>query len=194
MQQGKLFVLSGPSGVGKGTILTRLFVDFQDIEYSVSATTRQARAGEVQGENYYFMSEEEFFQLVENDQLIEWANVHNNYYGTPKEYVDKTLKKGQDIILEIDIQGAKQVRENYPDAVFIFLLPPSLQELEQRLEQRGSEDKRNKKIRLRNAREEMQEKQKYDYVIINDRIEETVDQLRSIIIAESCRIDKEDDN
>ncbi len=194
MQQGKLFVLSGPSGVGKGTILARLFVDFHDIEYSVSATTRQARAGEVQGENYYFLSEEEFFQLVENDQLIEWANVHNNYYGTPKEYVDKTLKKGQDIILEIDIQGAKQVRENYPDAVFIFLLPPSLQELEQRLEQRGSEDKRNKKIRLRNAREEMQEKQKYDYVIINDRIEETVDQLRSIIIAESCRIDKEDDN
>ena len=194
MQQGKLFVLSGPSGVGKGTILARLFVDFQDIEYSVSATTRQARTGEVQGENYYFLSEEEFFQLVENDQLIEWANVHNNYYGTPKEYVDKTLKKGQDIILEIDIQGAKQVRENYPDAVFIFLLPPSLQELEQRLEQRGSEDKRNKKIRLRNAREEMEEKQKYDYVIINDRIEETVDQLRSIIIAESCRIDKEDDN
>ena len=194
MQQGKLFVLSGPSGVGKGTILARLFVCFHDIEYSVSATTRQARAGEVQGENYYFLSEEDFFRLVENDQLIEWANVHNNYYGTPKENVDKTLKKGQDIILEIDIQGAKQVRENYPDAVFIFLLPPSLQELEQRLEQRGSEDKKNKEIRLKNAREEMQEKRKYDYVIINDRIEETVDKLRSIIIAESCRINKEDDN
>ncbi|MDI3546408.1 MAG: guanylate kinase [Halanaerobiales bacterium] len=187
-KEGKLFVLSGPSGVGKGTILARLLADFDQVEYSVSATTRKPRQGEIDGRDYFFLSEEEFFRMVEKDQFIEWAKVHNNYYGTPRKYVDETLKAGKDIILEIDIQGAKQVKEDYPEAVFIFLAPPSLEELENRLERRGSEDEKNKEIRLRNAKGEMREIVNYDYKIVNEEIDETVEKLKAIIIAEKCRI------
>ncbi|NLJ83541.1 MAG: guanylate kinase [Halanaerobiaceae bacterium] len=190
MKRGNLIVLSGPSGVGKGTVLRRLLKDYKDIEYSISATTRPGRKGEIHGKDYFFLSEEEFFQMVDNNQFIEWAKVHNNYYGTPREYVEKTLQDGRDIILEIDIQGARKVRETYPEAVYVFLLPPSFSELEKRLNKRGTEDEKTKELRLKNAREELKELVNYDYQIINEDLEEAVEQLKAIIVAERCRVKK----
>lgn len=190
MKKAKLFVLSGPSGVGKGTVLENLLTNFNGVEYSVSTTTRPCRKGEINGDDYFFLSVEDFFQMVEEDRFIEWAQVHNNYYGTPKEYVDKSLEEGKDIILEIDIQGARMVKKNYPEAVYVFLLPPSIEELENRLDKRGTEDDANKAIRLENARKELQELEKYDYQIINDKIDVTVNKLKAIITAEKCRIRK----
>jgi len=187
-KQANLFVLSGPSGVGKGTVLDRLLEDFKQIEYSVSATTRKPRPGEVSGQDYIFLAEEEFLQMIREDRFIEWAKVHNNYYGTPGEFVEKILKTGKDIILEIDIQGARQVKRNYPNAIFIFLIPPSLEVLRNRLEKRGSEDEINKDLRLKNAEREMKELASYDYIIVNDQITETVNKLKAIIIAEKCRL------
>jgi guanylate kinase len=187
-KQANLFVLSGPSGVGKGTVLDRLLEDFKLIEYSVSATTRKPRPGEISGQDYFFLAEEEFLQMIREDHFIEWARVHNNYYGTPREFVEKTLKTGKDIILEIDIQGARQVKRNYPDAIFIFLIPPSLEELRNRIEKRGSEDEINKDLRLKNAEGEMKELASYDYIIVNDQLTETVNKLKAIIIAEKCRL------
>lgn len=190
MREGNLFVLSGPSGVGKGTVLDKLLKEFTGVNYSVSATTRKPRPGEEEGKDYFFLSEEEFFKLRDDDQFIEWAKVHNNYYGTPKKYVDKSLKSGNDVILEIDIQGAKQVRKKYPDAIFIFLVPPSFEELKKRLNLRDSEDCKTKRLRLKNARSEMEEIRNYDYRVLNDKIEEAVKKIKAIIIAEKCRIRK----
>lgn len=191
--KGNLFVFSGPSGVGKGTVLESLMQSFDQVEYSVSATTRAAREGEVDGRDYFFIKEDKFFKMVEGDKFIEWAQVHSNYYGTPRKYVQDILEKGKDIILEIDIQGARQVNKTFPGAIFIFLSPPSLKELEKRLEQRGSEDDKNKELRLSNAREEIKEKLKYDYEIVNDRLDQAVEKLKSIIIAEKCRIKRGDE-
>lgn len=193
MKRGNLFVLSGPSGVGKGTVLDKLLANFDQVEYSISATTRKPRQGELNGRDYFFMEEEKFFEKVEKREFIEWAKVHNNYYGTPRDYVESILEKGKDIILEIDIQGAKQVRKTYPEAIFIFLTPPSLEELEQRLDRRGSEDDKNKAIRLKNARGELEEQRYYNYQIVNDKLMDAVIKLKSIIIAEKCRINKKGD-
>ena len=190
MKRGNLFVLSGPSGVGKGTVLKRLLKEYDDIEYSISATTRPSRRGEINGKDYFFLSVEEFFQMVDNNQFIEWAEVHGNFYGTPREYVEKTLQEGKDIILEIDIQGARKVRESCPDAIYVFLLPPSFSELEKRLNKRGTEDEKSKEIRLKNAREELKELVNYDYRIVNDNLEEAVEKLKAIIVAERCRVRK----
>ena len=190
MRKGSLFVLSGPSGVGKGTVLENLLDNYKEVVYSISATTRPRREGEMDGEDYFFLSDEIFFEMVKENKFIEWAKVHDNYYGTPRDFVDKTLEDGKDIILEIDIQGAKMVRNNYPDAVYIFLSPPSMEELENRLNKRGTENEKNKAIRLRNAQIELREKEKYNYQIINDNLNEAVDKLRSILIAEKCRIRK----
>jgi guanylate kinase len=188
MKKGNLFILSGPSGVGKGTILEELFKIFDDIRYSISVTTRKPREGEVNGKDYFFISEKKFFQMRDNNEFIEWAKVHNNYYATPKKFVNDTINSGKDIILEIDIQGAKQLKENYPELIYIFLIPPSFNELKNRLEHRNTEDKKNKVIRLNNAIQEMKEIKEYNYLIVNDTINETVEKLRAIIIAESCRI------
>jgi len=189
LQQGILFVLSGPSGVGKGTVLEKLFEEYDDVKYSVSVTTRELRQGEVNGENYFFLSEKEFFKMRDGNRFIESAKVHNHYYGTPKNEVERSLRNGEDIILEIDIQGAKQVKKLYPEAIFIFLMPPSLGELKNRLEKRGSEDKYNQSIRLKNAEDELKEKNIYDYKIINDNLSETVKKLKDIIISEKKRRD-----
>ncbi len=184
MADGILFVLSGPSGVGKGTVLDKLLEDYHDVKYSISATTRAPRAGEVDGEDYFFKTTEQFQKIEAENGFIESALVHNNYYGTPKEYVDQTLAKGEDIILEIDIQGARQVRKAYPDAIYIFLVPPSLEELGNRLDRRGSETPESKKIRLGNAQLELKEVHKYDYEILNDELERTVKRLKEIISKE----------
>ncbi len=191
MAKGLLFVLSGPSGVGKNTVLDELFKDFDGVSYSVSATTRERREGEVEGENYFFISEEKFKKIEANDGFIESAVVHGHYYGTPKKFVDKKLDEGEDIILEIDTQGAKQVREKYPEAVYIFLLPPSLEELENRLDKRGSEDNKSKNIRLKNARQELKEVHNYDYEVINDSLSDAVKEIRKIILEEQKRRDSQ---
>lgn len=189
MTKGILFVLSGPSGVGKNTVLDELFKDFDGISYSVSATTREKRKGEIEGEDYFFISEAEFKEIEESDGFIESAVVHGHYYGTPKKFVDQKLEEGKDIILEIDTQGAKQVREKYPDAVYIFLVPPSLKELENRLNKRGSESDKSKNIRLKNARQELKEVHKYDYEVINDSLSDAVREIKKIIIKEQKRRD-----
>ncbi|MFP4199363.1 MAG: guanylate kinase [Halanaerobium sp.] len=189
MSKGLLFVLSGPSGVGKNTVLDALFEEFDGVSYSVSATTRERRKGEVDGEDYFFISEAEFKEIEENDGFIESAVVHGHYYGTPKKFVDQKLEEGEDIILEIDTQGAKQVREKYPEAVYIFLVPPSLEELENRLDKRGSESDKSKNLRLNNARQELKEVHKYDYEVINDSLSDAVKEIKRIIIKEQKRRD-----
>jgi len=181
MNKGILFVLSGPSGVGKNTVLDALFKEYDGVSYSVSATTREAREGEVEGEDYFFISEEEFKNIEKKNGFIECALVHGHYYGTPKKFVDEKLESGEDIILEIDTQGAKQVREKYPDAVYIFLLPPSLEELKNRLDKRDTEDTKNKSIRIKNARAELKEVHKYDYEVVNDSLEDAVREIKKII-------------
>jgi len=191
MAKGLLFVLSGPSGVGKNTVLDELFKDFDEVSYSVSATTRERREGEVEGENYFFISEEKFKEIEAADGFIESAVVHGHYYGTPKKFVDKKLDDGEDIILEIDTQGAKQVRERYPEAVYIFLLPPSLEELENRLDKRGSENNKSKNIRLKNARKELKEVHNYDYEVINDSLSDAVKDIKKIILKEQKRRDSQ---
>lgn len=189
MNKGLLFVLSGPSGVGKNTVLDELFKNFDGVSYSVSATTREKRAGEVEGEDYFFISETEFQQIKEKDGFIESAVVHGHHYGTPKKFVDQKLEDGEDIILEIDTQGAEQVRKKYPEAVYIFLLPPSLEELENRLDKRGSENSKSKNIRLKNARQELKEVHNYDYEVINDSLADAVREIKKIIIKEQKRRD-----
>ncbi len=181
MGNGILFILSGPSGVGKGTVLAGLFKNFSGVNYSVSVTTRKPREGEIDGQDYFFVSKEEFARMRNNNEFIESARVHDNYYGTPKKYVDNVLKNNKDIILEIDIKGAEQVRKKYPDAVYIFIVPPSFHELENRLDKRGSEDKESKEIRLENARKEMKEIVNYDYIVVNDNLQNAVSKIKHII-------------
>jgi len=187
VSQGILFVLSGPSGVGKGTVLDRLFENYNGVNYSVSMTTREPRQGEVEGEDYFFVSEEKFKEILSRDGFIESARVHGNYYGTPRSFVEETLARGEDIILEIDIQGANQVREIFPEAVFIFLKPPSLEVLGRRLDERGTESRKSRETRLENARAEMAESEKYDHVVLNDELDQAVAKLKEIIEREKKR-------
>ena len=191
MSKGILFVLSGPSGVGKNTVLDELFKDFAGVSYSVSATTRERRRGEEQGGDGGLLEEEALEEIEANDGFIECAVVHGHYYGTPKKFVDQKLEEGEDIILEIDTQGAKQVREKYPEAVYIFLLPPSLEELENRLDKRGSESNKTKNVRLKNARKELKEVHNYDYEVINDSLADAVREIKKIIIKEQKRRDSQ---
>lgn len=181
MKRGILFVLSGPSGVGKGTVLEHLMEDFKDINYSISATTRTPREEEISGEDYFFVSLDKFLEMKEKDEFLETACVHGNYYGTPRAFVEDCLSKGEDIILEIDIQGAKQIKEKFSNAVYIFLLPPNYEELKNRLKKRDSETKQSLKTRLENASEEIGEIKNYDYTIVNDKIKNTVEAVKKVI-------------
>ncbi|SJZ31007.1 guanylate kinase [Selenihalanaerobacter shriftii] len=188
-RKGKLLILSGPSAVGKGTVIDALMGKYQDIAYSISVTTRQPRPGERDGIDYFFVSKEKFSEMIENNELIEWAKVHGNYYGTPKSYVEETLNTEQDVILEIDIQGAAQVKEKYEYGVFVFLAPPSLKELESRIYKRGTDSQESIEVRMENASKEMKKVEDYDYIIVNDEIEKAVKKLKAIIIAERCKVD-----
>ncbi|WP_457568926.1 guanylate kinase [Desulfurobacterium sp.] len=185
--KGLLIVISAPSGTGKTTLVNLLMKAFPKMEFSVSCTTRKPRPGEVDGKDYYFISLEEFEKKIENNELLEWAEVYGNFYGTPKDKVIEALNEGKDILLDIDTQGALQVKKNYPDAVLIFILPPSLKELERRLRSRGTEDEETIEKRLLIARRELSLATKYDYIIINDQIEEAFDKLKSIVTAERWR-------
>lgn len=187
-REGKLYILSGPSGAGKGTVLKNLLRDDNAVAFSVSATTRSPRPGERDGVDYMFLSKEEFTSFIEEDAFIEWAKVHNHYYGTLKKVVKDLRQKGQDVILDIDTQGALQMREKGIEAIYIFLAPPSREELKQRLKGRGTESDKSLALRLKNADKEMERIHFYDYLVINDHLHDAVQCLKSIMVAESCRI------
>ncbi|CDX02831.1 Guanylate kinase [bioreactor metagenome] len=185
---GLLIVLSGPSGAGKGTLCQELLRQLPQVKYSVSATTRQPRPGEVDGLHYYFRSREEFQTMIEQDQLLEWAEFCGNYYGTPQFAVEQALQAGNDVILEIEIQGALQVKQRFPQGVFIFVVPPSMDELSQRIHKRGTESEEVIQKRLQTAARELEYVSEYDYVVVNDEIPLAVDKLKSILLAEKCRV------
>mgnify|MGYP003790904429 CR=1 FL=1 len=187
MDDGLLVVISGPSGAGKGTICKKLLTEMDYLKVSVSATTRKPRKGEIEGTSYYFIKEEEFINRIEHNEFLEHAKVYGNYYGTPKEEVFKQLKSGNDIILEIDIQGALQVKKNYPMGVFIFILPPSLTELKNRIEGRGTDSKEVILKRMESAYEELNYAFQYDYVVLNDHIDVATEKIKHIIHAEKNR-------
>nr|WP_041444991.1 guanylate kinase [Syntrophobotulus glycolicus] len=186
--QGILLVVSGPAGVGKGTLCRELMAQAGDLEYSVSVTTRAPRPKEQEGREYYFRSREEFERMIEGRELLEWAEFCGNYYGTPLFHVQKVLAEGRTILLEIDIQGAKQVKQVFPQGVFIFIAPPSFETLSERLHKRGTEPEEVIQKRLKTAEGELRQIQAYDYIVENDRIDLAVEKLRSIIIAEGCRV------
>ncbi|HCA40187.1 MAG TPA: guanylate kinase [Aminobacterium sp.] len=181
-KRGRLFVLSGPSGAGKGTVRKRLFESMPDLIFSISCTTRDPRPGEVDGADYRFISEGYFKSLVDQGLFLEWAHVHDHRYGTLKSDVDKELSQGRDVVLEIDVQGALQVRSACPECVLIFIMPPSIAELERRLKKRGTEEDSAVELRLHNAVEEMKMSEKYDYVVVNDEVERAVMEIREIIL------------
>ena len=188
-QRGLLIVLSGPSGVGKGTVRKAIFeeegIDFQ---YSISATTRQPRVGEVDGEDYFFVSREEFEQKIVNGDMLEYAQYVNNYYGTPKSFIDETLASGRDVFLEIDVQGALQVKSKMPEGIYIFLTPPDLTNLRERLVGRGTDSQEVIEKRVAAARDELKQMINYDYAVENDQVIHAVDRIRAIITAERLRV------
>lgn len=190
MYKGLLFVVSGPSGAGKGTICRRLAEKF-DIHLSVSMTTRGPRPGEKEGVSYYFTTEEAFEQVLAKDGFLEHAKVYGNYYGTPKSKVLEQLELGRDVVLEIDIQGAMQIRNNYPEGKFIFILPPSMTELRKRITGRGSETEEAINLRMREALKEVSYIGKYDYCVINGELDEAVSRIEAIITAEHSRVSKD---
>ena len=186
MNKGMLIVVSGPSGCGKGTVLAEILKS-DKIFYSVSATTRSPRLGETDGVNYYFLTKEKFETLIEEDGMLEYASYCGNYYGTPKKPVEDMLEQGKHVILEIEVQGAMKVMEKCPEAVFVFILPPSLKELERRLNKRGTEAEDVIKKRLSEAAGEIKQAYKYNYAVINGELSEAVDDLKAIIRAEELK-------
>lgn len=178
--KGKLFVVSAPSGAGKTTLITRVLERFGNLSYSVSHTTRSPRDGERHGRDYFFVSTDVFEQLIKDKELLEWARVHDNFYGTSCKFVEDTLAKGQSLLLDIDVQGAFQVMASGLEVVSIFILPPSMDELERRLTGRGTDSDDVIKKRLENARGEMAQKDKYNYVLINDDLEAAVKELCAV--------------
>lgn len=185
--KGLLIVLSGPSGVGKGTVCSMLRKLAPELVYSVSATTRQPRTGETEGVNYFFKSKEQFRSMIERDELLEYAEYVGNYYGTPRSFVNDTIHAGKDIILEIEVQGAMKVKERFPEGVFVFLMPPSLGELKNRIVNRGTETDDSIRNRLSVAADEIRLLEHYDYAVVNDRVELACERIKSIITAEHCK-------
>ena len=185
MKKGLLIVYSGVSGVGKGTILNELMpMEDLNLAYSVSMTTRQPREGEVDGVNYFFVDKKRFLEAVKKGELLEHARFVGNDYGTPKEYVEKMREQGKNVILEIEIRGAKQVLEKCPDALSIYIVPPSIEELERRLRERSSEDEETIMKRISKAKKEMKEMGFYEHVVCNDDLQETIQEVRQIILDE----------
>ncbi|MBO1304857.1 guanylate kinase [Enterococcus sp. 669A] len=190
-ERGLLIVLSGPSGVGKGTVRKAIFErDDNEFEYSISMTTRQKREGEVDGVDYYFRTREEFEAMIESGEMLEYAEYVGNYYGTPLTYVNETLDRGKDVFLEIEVQGAQQVKDKVPDGVFIFLTPPDLVELKARIVGRGTDSPEVIDERMKVAREEIEMMALYDYAVVNDEVHLAVNRIKDIIISEHYRVDR----
>ncbi|MBQ8417353.1 MAG: guanylate kinase [Phascolarctobacterium sp.] len=186
--QGVLLVVSGPSGAGKGTICGMLREHLPDLGYSVSVTTRKPRTGEVDGVNYFFKTVDEVKEMIANDEFLEYAEVYGNYYGTPRKYVMDQLNAGKDVLLEIDIQGALQVKEHFPDGVFVFITPPSLDELCARIYKRGTDSEEVIKRRMASAADELTYASKYDYIIVNDIAEKATKKVLTLMEAERYRV------
>jgi len=184
--RGKLFVVSGPSGAGKGTLVAGVLARVPGLSLSISATTRAARPGEVDGREYHFLSQDAFVRRREAGEFLEWAEVHGNLYGTLRPMVERELAAGSSVILEIDVQGAYQVKAKVPEAVLVFVLPPTMEELERRLSGRGTEDEGQVRGRLKTALEEMKEVHHYDHAIVNDQVERATRDLAEIIASETA--------
>ena len=193
-RKGLLLVVSGPSGAGKGTICKSILEQNDHIKLSVSATTRKPRTGEVHGVNYFFMEKEEFKTMIEQGEFLEYAQIYDNFYGTPKAAIMENLEKGQDVILEIEMQGARQVKEVYPEGIFIFVLPPSLQELKNRIVGRGTETAEEIEKRFSCAFEEIKQIEDYDYFIVNKDVEKSVKELEAIISSEKNKVTRYKNN
>jgi guanylate kinase len=187
MNTGILLVVTGPSGAGKGTVLGQIHEKMEGVYYSVSATTREMREGEVDGESYYFVNRAEFDRMIDDDELLEFTEYCGNCYGTPIKPVLAMLMDGKTVILEIDVKGATQIRRKYPDAVLVFLTPSSREELHRRLVKRGTEDPAQIEERMLRAAEEEKYADKFDYLILNDQLETAVEEMASVITAERCR-------
>lgn len=181
MSKGTLYVLSAPSGCGKGTVLAEVLKELPNLSYSVSATTREPRPGEVDGVNYYFVSKEKFSELINNDGMLEYACFTDNYYGTPKAQIMQKLDNGEDVILEIETAGAMMIKAVYPEAVLIFMLPPSIEELKRRLLKRGTESEEVIEKRIAQAAREIKHAPSYDYIFINDDLDKAIEDLMSIL-------------
>ena len=181
IKKGKLFVISGSSGVGKGTLLKLLVERHPDLEISISATTRKPRPNEIDGISYFFTSKEDFIASVQNKEFLEWAEFNGNYYGTRQEWVEKNLNKGKNLILEIETKGALQIKQKLPDAVLIFILPPSVEELEHRLRGRNTEDEETIQARMQEVRREIECSKQYDYRVVNDDLNRALSELETII-------------
>ncbi len=190
-ERGLLVVISGPSGVGKGTVRRALFqMKNHDLVYSVSMTTRPPRPGEVDGVDYYFVSKEEFLKRIEENKFLEWAEFVGNYYGTPRDKVDEQLDRGKEVVLEIEVAGALQVREQMKDAVFIFLVPPGKEALYDRLKNRGTEDIEIVNQRMKKAESEFKLAHKYDYIVVNDEVNNAADRIMAIVRAEHAKTER----
>ena len=187
MTKGKTFIISGPSGVGKSTVLNALLQEYPDLYFSVSATTRSPREGELDGVHYHFTAPEVFHKMIEEEAFLEYAEYVGNFYGTPKKYVDAAMEEGRDVILDIEIQGAQQVCAKRPETVRIFIAPPSWAELERRMTARGTDDMDKVQKRLLRAKVELKMADCYDYFVINDSVENAVEQLKAILCAEHCK-------
>ncbi len=190
MKQGNLIVVSGPSGTGKGTICQALLAEHPEILYSISATTRQPRTGEVNGINYWFTAKDDFKAMIENNELLEWAEVYGNYYGTPIAKIEEMLAGGKDVLLEIDTQGAMNVKQKFPQGVYIYILPPSLTELERRIRTRGTDSEESIQRRLQAAADEIQIGVNYNYLVVNDQVREATNTVAAIIAAERWRTER----
>lgn len=188
--EGILLVVSGPSGAGKGTICNAIREIYPDLNYSISMTTRASRKGETEGVSYYFRTNEQFEKLIQEDAFLEYAQVYDHYYGTPKKYALDLIEKGQSVLLEIDIQGAMQVKERYPKGVFIYIVPPSLEILSGRLHQRGTDSEDVIQRRLAQITNELAMAHKYDYIVVNDILEDAVHKTCSILEAEKCKLSR----
>lgn len=183
-------VLSAPSGAGKTTIARALVKEIEDVVFSVSATTRPARDHEVDGVDYHFLSEAEFRAMIEADELVEWAEVHGHLYGSSREALQAASEEGRFLVLDVDVQGAMQMRDRVPDAVLVFVLPPSVDALVERLTERGTEGKDNVTQRIENARGELEQASRFDYIVVNENLEQAIDEVRSIVLAEGRRTDR----
>ena len=190
MRKGKTFIICGPSGVGKGTVVARLMASDPTLYFSVSATTRAPRPGEIDGKHYHFLTAEQVEQWVAEDQFLEHAEFVGNRYGTPRQFIDKAMEQGRDVILDIEIQGAEQVHQKRPDTVRIFIAPPSWDELERRLIGRGTEDMDKVRSRLQRGKEEFLVAKDFDYFVINDTVDRAVEEISAIMCAEHCKPDE----
>ena len=193
MQKGLLIVVSGASGTGKGTVCKKILSDLPEVAYSISATTRAPRPGEVDGKEYYFLSVAEFKNWIADGKFLEHAEVYGNFYGTPLNKIEERLNRGEDILLEIDVQGALNVKRKCPEGVYIFLLPPSLEELKRRIEGRGTETPESLSRRMKNALAEINVGLEYDYVVVNDSIENAVEKIKAILTAERLKVSRNEE-